>query len=76
MRKSFLFTKVHRGSVEGGVVTDSGRFTEKMLKWFPKEDKVADAEWERLDHKHSGNILQMLQQLKGMYIKYGQIGAG
>eukprot|EP00038_Savillea_parva_P029166 m.69256 g.69256 ORF g.69256 m.69256 type:complete len:569 (+) comp8570_c0_seq1:221-1927(+) len=52
------------------------RFMEKKHKWFPPaSQEESDADWHALDVAHSGTILEMLRELKGMYVKYGQIGA-
>lgn len=53
------------------------RLVEAKHKYIPPVDKdVADAEWDVLDRRYSGKIVGLLMELKGMYTKYGQIGAG
>lgn len=42
----------------------------------PEERAAADAHWAELDELYAPKILVLLQELKGMYTKYGQIAAG
>ena len=63
-------------SVAGPVVL-AYRFTElKHQMMTPKSQEASDAEWAALDEEHSETILDLLNELQGMFIKYGQTGAG
>eukprot|EP00040_Diaphanoeca_grandis_P029283 m.171197 g.171197 ORF g.171197 m.171197 type:complete len:623 (-) comp31640_c0_seq1:69-1937(-) len=73
---------------KGGPVIIHYRYREEMNKMMKKIDAMEvlpklsksqaeqDQEWQALDDRYSGEMLEMLQDLKGMYTKYGQIGAG
>jgi len=56
----------------------TSRFSPVRLSDDPseKEKKVADAAWAALDEKHSVTIVELLNDLQGMYTKYGQTCAG
>jgi hypothetical protein len=50
-----------------GPVVAHYRWVEKKQKWFPPATRSErEAQWRALDDAHSGVILEMLRELKGM----------
>ena len=65
-------------SVAGPVVLAyrTTEFRHKYAFLSPKTQEARDKEWNDLDDKYSGVIVDLLNELQGMYTKYGQIAAG
>ena len=65
-------------SVAGPVVLAyrTTEFRHKYAFLSPKTQEARDKEWSDLDEKYSGVIVDLLNELQGMYTKYGQTGAG
>ena len=55
------------------VVYRSMELKHALLK--PSE-AVAEQEWRSLDRRYAANVVRTLEELQGMYTKYGQIAAG
>ena len=51
-------------------------FRHKYAFLSPKTQEAKDKEWSDLDDKYSSVIVDLLNELQGMYTKYGQTGAG
>eukprot|EP01065_Artemidia_motanka_P052931 TRINITY_DN968_c0_g1_i1.p1 TRINITY_DN968_c0_g1~~TRINITY_DN968_c0_g1_i1.p1 ORF type:complete len:553 (+),score=207.80 TRINITY_DN968_c0_g1_i1:73-1731(+) len=52
------------------------RWCEKKLQWSGASPEEARAAWHELDEKHAASVVQCIRELKGMYVKYGQMSAG
>lgn len=63
-------------SVCGPIVVHYRGMQIKHKIFPPKTKQEEDDDWRALDRAYSDKVLRMLQNLKGLYVKYGQLGAG
>lgn len=60
-----------------GPVVIHYRLVETKQAWWPHGSKAAaSAEWRRLDRMYASKVVRQLEELQGMYTKYGQIASG
>ena len=74
------FSRALRLYSVGGPVVAAYRFEEwkqkSSLSPFKMSEEEKSAAWKALDEKHAERIVQLLDELQGMYTKYGQTCAG
>ena len=59
-----------------GPVVVHYRFVEARQQFLKTPEEVAEREWRALDRKYAAAVVGELEQLQGMYTKYGQIASG
>ena len=59
-----------------GPVVVHYRFVEARQQFLKTPEEAAEREWRALDRKYAAAVVGELEQLQGMYTKYGQIASG
>mmetsp|Transcript_9378 Transcript_9378/g.15296 ORF Transcript_9378/g.15296 Transcript_9378/m.15296 type:complete len:553 (-) Transcript_9378:1214-2872(-) len=73
------FRRSTRLYLEVGPVIGHYRLVQFKQRYFPSwynDEQDKTNEWEKLDDMYCEQVVELLKELKGMFTKYGQIGAG